>query len=300
MSKSDEIHEVVADFTGQEGDLSYKPDSLGEYKIDQHFKSSESDSTSQSLKLDSNNIQKPHLQSEIPTSTQIANMQETLNVDDKSSQVQNKIETSQSELTRLTTEVQHLTTELSQLKPITTSPKQQSKHDLKHQQIQQSVPPCLNPNIPQGIIPDDKYDYQEGSKIIHSDKKGCSTVAFDTVISNGIVRFGGFFEHPSYSPLIIIGIADSSTVFGSNEWPDDGKNEKKTVCYSNFGRISHIGYGIPGNSPIELNKTVSCEIFLRVNNSSFTITEFENVQYSSAKGGIKGQRIVEWGKEWKR
>ncbi|KAA6367070.1 MAG: hypothetical protein EZS28_037403 [Streblomastix strix] len=61
------------------------------------------------------------------------------------------------------------------------------------------VPPCLNLNIPQGIIPDKKHCYQEGSKIIHTDKKGCSTVAFNPVISNGIVKFGGFFEkHPKW------------------------------------------------------------------------------------------------------
>ncbi|KAA6356594.1 MAG: hypothetical protein EZS28_047879, partial [Streblomastix strix] len=172
---------------------------------------------------------------------------------------QQQVETSQSELTRLTTEVQRLTSELSKLKPITTSPKQQSKPEPKRQQIQQSVPPCLNTNIPQGIIPDKKHCYQEGSKIIHTDKKGCSTVAFNPVLSSGIARFEGYFkDHPN--SYFIIGIADSSAVFGSNESPSQSGNKKKTVCYWRDGGLEHIGDYIPGNSKIEENRTVSCEV----------------------------------------
>ncbi|KAA6309374.1 MAG: hypothetical protein EZS28_056525, partial [Streblomastix strix] len=69
-----------------------------------------------------------------------------------------------------------------------------------------------------------------GTKIIHTDKKGCSTVVFNPIISEGIVRFGGFFEdHSDLS--FIIGIADSSAVFGSNQDPWSGENDNKTVCY---------------------------------------------------------------------
>ncbi|KAA6366192.1 MAG: hypothetical protein EZS28_038281, partial [Streblomastix strix] len=97
-----------------------------------------------------------------------------------------------------------------------------------------------------------------------------------------------------------IGIANSSAVFGSNQSPSWGGNEKKTVRYWKDGELVHIGDLTKGNSRIEENTTVAVEIYLVDNNSSFTITEFSNVQYSSAKGGIKGQRIVEWGKEWKK
>ncbi|KAA6312485.1 MAG: hypothetical protein EZS28_055916, partial [Streblomastix strix] len=82
-----------------------------------------------------------------------------------------------------------------------------------------------------GIIPNKEYVYQEGLKIIRTNKQGNSTVAFNPIISSGIVRFGGFFEDPSKNPFFGIGIADSSAVFGSNKWPNDGENKKKTVCY---------------------------------------------------------------------
>ncbi|KAA6393607.1 MAG: putative kinase family protein, partial [Streblomastix strix] len=173
---------------------------------------------------------------------------------------QQQIETTQSDNIRLTTEVQNLKTEPSKLRPQTTSSNQQSKPEPKVQQIQQQVPPSLNPNMLIGIIPDKEHANQEGIKIIRTNKQGCSTVAFNPIISSGIVRFGGFFEDPSYNPEFIIGIADSSAVFGSNQWPFSGENEMKTICYWN---------------------------------------EFENVQYSSAKG-ISNGKVFEWGKEWKK
>ncbi|KAA6402084.1 MAG: hypothetical protein EZS28_002387 [Streblomastix strix] len=135
----------------------------------------------------------------------------------------------------------------------------------------------------------------------------------------GIVRFEGFFkDHPDWR--FRFGIADSSAIFGSNKAPWEGENRKKTVRYWKDGDLQHIGDFIKGNSRIEENKTVAMEvnmnirprtltffidnqeqpIFLWDSNSSFTITEFSNVQYSSAKGGIKGQRNVQWGQDWKK
>ncbi|KAA6381368.1 MAG: putative protein kinase [Streblomastix strix] len=166
-------------------------------------------------------------------------------------------ETIQSEVTRLTTEVRNLKAELSKLRPLTTTSIQQVKPEPKVLQIQQSVPPSLNPNMLVGIIPDKEHAYQQGLKIIHTRFNDRSTVAFNPIISNGIVRFGGFFErHPFCN--FIIGIADSSAVFGSNKQPWEGENKKKTVCYWN---------------------------------------RFENLQYSSAKGVSNG-KVFEWGKEW--
>ncbi|KAA6378132.1 MAG: hypothetical protein EZS28_026340 [Streblomastix strix] len=182
-----------------------------------------------------------------------------------------------------------------------------------------------------GINSDNQYAYQEGLKIFHADKFGKSTVAFNPIISSGIVRFGGIFDQRSSFVSFMIGIADSSAIFGSDLDPYEGENEKKTVCYSQTGEISHIGGDIPGNSEIQENKTVSCEvnmsitprtltffidnqeqplsvtnipssirfwIFLFDKNSSFTISRFENTKQSSAKG-IKGSRVFEWGTEWK-
>ncbi|KAA6384100.1 MAG: hypothetical protein EZS28_020372, partial [Streblomastix strix] len=157
---------------------------------------------------------------------------------------QQQIEATQSDNSRLTNEVQRLKAEHSKQRSLTTTSKQQSKPEPKLQQIQQSVPPSLNPNMLVSIIPDEDYAYQEGVKIILTDKRSISTVAFNPIISSGIVRFGGFFEDPSNYPFFMIGIADASAVFGSNQLPFDGENEKKTVCYHKYGGISHIGDSI--------------------------------------------------------
>ncbi|KAA6395873.1 MAG: hypothetical protein EZS28_008600 [Streblomastix strix] len=75
-----------------------------------------------------------------------------------------------------------------------------------------------------GIIPNNTHAYQQRRKIIRTNIQGVSTVAFDPIISSGIVRFEGFLEkHPNQ---FIIGIADSSAVFGSNEFPDEGGKVK--------------------------------------------------------------------------
>ncbi|KAA6374631.1 MAG: hypothetical protein EZS28_029843 [Streblomastix strix] len=157
-------------------------------------------------------------------------------------------------------------------------PKEQVKTEPKVKQIQQQVPPSLNPNMLIGIIPNRQYAQQKGKKIIQTNKPGCSTVAFNPIISSGIVRFAGFFEDPDEFPYFSIGIADSSAVFGSNEFPYSGENQKETVCYWNGGEISHIGGNlIPGNSGIK----------------------FEKLQYSSSKGVSNG-KVFEWGKRWER
>ncbi|KAA6375570.1 MAG: hypothetical protein EZS28_028905 [Streblomastix strix] len=90
-----------------------------------------------------------------------------------------------------------------------------------------------------GIISDKEHAYQQGVKIIHKDNWGPSTVAFNPIISSGIVRFGGFFENRPLANFTI-GIADSSAVFGSFKSLYDGENEQKTVCYWRDGEISHI------------------------------------------------------------
>ncbi|KAA6393850.1 MAG: hypothetical protein EZS28_010626 [Streblomastix strix] len=234
---------------------------------------------------------------------------------EKQKELQEK-QKSQSDNTRLITVVQNLKDEISKLRPQIASPKEQSKPEPKVQQIQQSVPSSLITIAYQSIIPNPDHAIQQENKIIKTNEFGRSTVSFNPVITSGIVRFGGILEkHPDYR--FRFGIADSSAVFGSNDEPCIGKNEKKIVRYYKDGDLGHIGDFIKGNSRIEENRTVAVEVNMNIrprtltffydnqeqpiclsnNNSSFTITEFSNVQYSSAKGGIKGQRIVEWGKE---
>ncbi|KAA6396186.1 MAG: hypothetical protein EZS28_008283, partial [Streblomastix strix] len=176
---------------------------------------------------------------------------------------QQQVETAQSEVTRLTSEVQLLTAELSQLRTIPTSPKEQSTTEPNDQLTQQSVPPSFNPNMLVGIIPDSLHAIQQGCKIIHTDQSGESTVAFNPVISRGIVRFEGIFQNHS-NWVFGIGIASASAVFGSGEGPSKGEIKKKTVCYWRDGGLGHIGDYIPGNSWIKQNKTVSCEVNMNV------------------------------------
>ncbi|KAA6376830.1 MAG: hypothetical protein EZS28_027643, partial [Streblomastix strix] len=92
---------------------------------------------------------------------------------------------------------------------------------LKFQGLANRFPPSLNPHVLVGIIPNRQHAYQEGLKIIRTVKYRHSTVAFNPIISNGIVRFGGFFEDPSNDPFFSIGVTDSSAVFGSCQAPWD-------------------------------------------------------------------------------
>ncbi|KAA6398684.1 MAG: hypothetical protein EZS28_005786 [Streblomastix strix] len=194
-------------------------------------------------------------------------------------QEKRRTDTEHAQVIRLTDEVIRLTAEVTNLN-----------------QLLQSVPSSLRTITYQSIIPDSEHVKQQDNKIIRTNKGWRSTVTFNPAISSGIVRFGGFLEkHPTSN--FSIGIADSSAFFGSNEGPHEGENGKKTVRYLKNGNLQHNEDYIKVNSPIEENKTVAMEVHLYDKNSSFTITQFENVLYSSAKG-IRGQIIAEWGERW--
>ncbi|KAA6370615.1 MAG: hypothetical protein EZS28_033858 [Streblomastix strix] len=235
----------------------------------------------------------------------------------------------QSEITRLTTEVQHLSAELVKRGPIITSPKEEPKPPQIPKQVPSSSPISFKA---EGIIPDKQIVTQSGNKIIHSNNNvKRQTVAFNPIISEGIIRFEGFFENHSVWNFIF-GVAYSSAVFGSNKWPQNDENYKKTICYWNDGNLRHIGDWITGNSQIEKNKSIAMEVNMNITprtltffydnqeqpvsvanipsqirfwiyitdtNSSFTITRFERIQSSSAKG-VSGSKVFQWGKEWKK
>ncbi|KAA6356615.1 MAG: hypothetical protein EZS28_047858 [Streblomastix strix] len=116
---------------------------------------------------------------------------------EKQKELQEK-QKAQSEVTRLTTENQQLKSEISKLRPQITSAKEQSKPEPQTQQIQQTVPSSLRTITYYSIIPDPDHVKQQVNKIIKTNKGDQSTVAFNPVISSGIVRFGGFFkDHPN-------------------------------------------------------------------------------------------------------
>ncbi|KAA6369545.1 MAG: hypothetical protein EZS28_034928, partial [Streblomastix strix] len=131
----------------------------------------------------------------------------------------------------------------------------------------QSVPSSINRITYQSIIPNPDSTIQYDNKIIL--KSHVATVAFNPIITSGIVRFGGYFiDHPA--GFFSFGIADSSAVFGSNENPGIGEKKQKTVRQYSFGDLSHFGDEIKGNSPIEENKTVAMEVNMNIRPRTLT------------------------------
>ncbi|KAA6373757.1 MAG: hypothetical protein EZS28_030716 [Streblomastix strix] len=165
------------------------------------------------------------------------------------------------------------------------------------------------------IIPDYAIVQQNENKFIHTKgNDNPSVVAFNPIISK----------------VICLGIADASAVFEPNQGPRQGKNFTKTIRYWNVGVIAHIVAEIDGNCKIEEKQLVALEVNMTsnprtlhffVNNQeqplsisdippnirffigqidpeqSFTLTRFERIQSSSARG-VKGSKVLEWGYQW--
>ncbi|KAA6370169.1 MAG: hypothetical protein EZS28_034305 [Streblomastix strix] len=121
----------------------------------------------------------------------------------------------------------------------------------------------------QSLQSDPDHVIQQENKIIRTNKGLRSTVAFNPAITSGIVRLGGFFKDDPFD-YFRIGIADSSAVFGSDEGPNKGENDKKTVCCYKDGDLEHFGDYIRGNSPIELNKSVAMEVNMNIRPHTLT------------------------------
>ncbi|KAA6370284.1 MAG: hypothetical protein EZS28_034189, partial [Streblomastix strix] len=130
---------------------------------------------------------------------------------------------------------------------------------------------------PEAIFPDQVTAQQQGNVIIHAlDNYDNSTVAYNPIVTNGIVRFEGAFQ--KYSDFSYqIGIADSSVVFGSKKDPSDNEYDGKTVCYQNNGHLVHINKNeIAGNALIEDRQTIALEV--NMTSSPRTLTFFINGQ----------------------
>ncbi|KAA6391951.1 MAG: hypothetical protein EZS28_012526 [Streblomastix strix] len=131
------------------------------------------------------------------------------------------------------------------------------------------VPSSLSKIAYQSLIPNPDHSIQQQNKIIRTNEFGFSTVALNPIITSGIVRFGGFLEkHPN--DKFIIGIADSSAVFGSIEGPSYGKNKERTVRYYQDGDLGHIGDLIKRNSLIDENKTVAMQVNMNIRPRTLT------------------------------
>ncbi|KAA6389774.1 MAG: putative CMGC kinase, CK2 family [Streblomastix strix] len=202
----------------------------------------------------------------------------------------------------------------------------------KPKQILQSdvvVKPQLVSINPQPIIVSEKRCRSEGMKIIHSEEdfSGCVT-SYNPIITKGIVRFEGFFEKGRQWKYI--GITDSSVVFTHGDSPYQPKFCGQLITYACCGELRDFiqNSEIKGNSRFEDNQKVALEVnmdstprtlhffvegieqplsvinipasirfwfYVMSSNSSFTLTQFQNLSSSSAKG-VEGSKKLDWGK----
>ncbi|KAA6369661.1 MAG: hypothetical protein EZS28_034811, partial [Streblomastix strix] len=81
------------------------------------------------------------------------------------------------------------------------------------------------------IIKEKQQGRLKGMKFVHSNKYAQSTIAFEPVICEGIVRFEVIFEHTRF--YRICGIADASCSFDAYMGPSDDEYIEKTVRYDN-------------------------------------------------------------------
>ncbi|KAA6379754.1 MAG: hypothetical protein EZS28_024718 [Streblomastix strix] len=157
----------------------------------------------------------------------------------------------------------------------------------------------------------------DGNKFIHSDKDDWCTIAIDPIIREGIVRIEVVFENCGGWNRII-GIADASCSFSAGRAPFQ------------VGYLLHITDGIGGNQEYADGQRVAVEVDMTTvprraaffvddieqpnfvigipseirfwvytfeKSSSFTVTKFERLIQSTAKG-VEGSKALEWGKKW--
>ncbi|KAA6382315.1 MAG: hypothetical protein EZS28_022156 [Streblomastix strix] len=146
----------------------------------------------------------------------------------------------------------------------------------------------------------------------------------------GIVRFEVIYKNTVL--WRIIGIADASCSFAAGRalW-QDGNLEKIVSYVGHLGTLAHKTNGTTGNQKYEDGQRIAVEVdmttvprkatffvenveqpnfvigipeairfwaFTFEKSSSFTITKFERLIQSIAKG-VEGSKAFEWGKEWK-
>ncbi|KAA6375281.1 MAG: hypothetical protein EZS28_029192, partial [Streblomastix strix] len=179
----------------------------------------------------------------------------------------------------------------------------------------------LGPITSDPIIPDYLTVEKNENKFIHTKNNNfpCN-ITLNPIISKGVVRF----------EIISFGIADVSTVFEPNKFSNEDGNYTKIVLYLPYGPLVHINATIHGNCKFEDKQLVALEVNMSSNprtlhffvdnqeqpvsisdippnirffiglvnpEQSFTLTRFERIQSSSARG-VEGSRVLKWGYEW--
>ncbi|KAA6376023.1 MAG: hypothetical protein EZS28_028451 [Streblomastix strix] len=155
---------------------------------------------------------------------------------------------------------------------------------------------------PEAIFTDYKTAHQQENAIIHAlDNYNHSTVAYNPVITKGIIIFEGiFYNYKDFQYQI--GIADSTVIFDSKKEPGDIKYKGKTVCYKNNGCITHMNnIEIAGNAKIEDGQTVALEV--NMSTTPRTLTFFINgqqqpIQISNIPPSLKFWVLLQWGQVW--
>ncbi|KAA6397289.1 MAG: hypothetical protein EZS28_007186 [Streblomastix strix] len=191
------------------------------------------------------------------------------------------------------------------------------------------ITPPVDPNAPGPIIPSEVDCYKKESKIIHTSlNSNICVVAYNPVLTSGVINFEGIFENTSN--FCMIGIADSTVVFEPNVHPGQYKGKTLTYASSN-GFLQHLSFpGLMGNCEFANKQRISCEVDMnskprRVHffvddieqrnsvinippairfmiciynpSSTFTLTKFDRLQHTSAHG-VNRSKTMEWGKLW--
>ncbi|KAA6376274.1 MAG: hypothetical protein EZS28_028199 [Streblomastix strix] len=166
------------------------------------------------------------------------------------------------------------------------------------------------------------------NKFFHSDKDDLCTIAIEPIISEGIVRIEVVFENSGVYRNI--GFADASCSFAAGRVPWVDGNRQKTVRYQGNKDFNHITYS-EGNQEYVDRQRIAVEVDMTTvprratffvddveqpnfvigipeairfwayttnPSSSFTVTKFERLIQSTAKG-VEGSKALEWGKKWK-
>ncbi|KAA6397941.1 MAG: hypothetical protein EZS28_006537 [Streblomastix strix] len=181
------------------------------------------------------------------------------------------------------------------------------------------------------IIKEAQQGSSDGNTFFHSNKNEWCTIAIDPIISEGLVKIEVMFENTGGWDSRIIGFADASCSFAVSNRPSDDGNRVRTVRYYRNGDIGHVTDRTIGNQKYANGQRIGIEVdmttiprkvtffvdddeqpnvvigipeairfwaFTLQDSSYFTVTKFERLIQSTAKG-VEGSKALEWGKEWK-
>ncbi|KAA6377435.1 MAG: hypothetical protein EZS28_027037, partial [Streblomastix strix] len=183
------------------------------------------------------------------------------------------------------------------------------------------------PIIPTLIIPSQNYGKVNGLTFIKS-QNGFISVLVDPIITSGVVRFEVIVKEHENN-YFSFGLAESAVDFKSGERANDQGYKENTVRYDSDSELFHICSRSRINSTFKCGQRIAMEadmnstprrltffidnveqplsvvgipnsirfwVSLFSTGSSFTITKFEKVASSMARG-VSGSSAIEWGEK---